>query len=491
MKVLLVALSLLLHPALACAATYDGAANRYTVVFNADASRAHVEADIWVEGEELALFGVSPTPQFKNGQADFLEHLAARDVAGGPLALTDKGEGEYTVAGDRRIRLSYDVRLDHGRHAWPGGAEEVAYRTDEGVMATGNTLFLVPGVKMHGPTEVRFQMPPGWQAHTPWRAGSAAHSFVAATRRELVSNALFFGTARAEHFSAGGIQLSLLMGKQYWPQRAVFRELIERQLASYLAMFGKPPLAERYLVIINQDNSGDGGAFAGSFSQFLRGHGDRATRPIWGRVVAHELLHFWNGVSMVPNSDKQEWFKEGVTDYLTVMTMARNGLVDRAYLMQFLENLARGQMVARLGMGLKGTVQDAAADKHRNWLLVYGGGSVAALAVDVELRQASGGKTGLPDVMRAMYAQFGAAGKSYTLDDIVRVAREVSGHDLAPLLARTVQSSTMPDQRPTFAAIGLQLEQYPMLETFLLPDPAATDAERTRFQHIFGMRAGR
>ncbi|MES2316661.1 MAG: hypothetical protein V4631_04135 [Pseudomonadota bacterium] len=64
--------------------------------------------------------------------------------------------------------------------------------------------------------------------------------------------------------------------------------------------------------------------------------------------------------------------------------MARNGLVDHAYLMQWLENLARGQMVARMGLGLNGAVQAAAKDKHKNWLLVYGGGSVAALAMDVD-----------------------------------------------------------------------------------------------------------
>jgi predicted metalloprotease with PDZ domain len=364
----------------------------------------------------------------------------------------------------------------------------VAYRTGEGVMATGNTLFLVPGVKMHGPTEVTFDLPPGWQAHTPWRAAGARHSFTVPTRRDLVSNAMFFGTARAERFNAGGIDLTLVMGRPYWPQRALFMELIGRQLASYQALFGKPPLAERYLIVINQDDSGDGGAFSGSFSQFLRGTGDRATRPIWGRVVAHELLHFWNGVAMAPASDQQEWFKEGVTDYLTVMTMARNGLVDRPYLMQWLENLARGQMVARMGLGLTGTVQQAAGDKHKNWLLVYGGGSVAALAMDVELRQASGGKTGLPDVMKALYAQFGAPGQTYTLADIVRVTRDVVGHDIAPLLARIVQSEAMPDQRPTFAAIGLQLEQYPLLETFLLPDPTATPEAQRRFSAIFGAR---
>lgn len=325
MKTRSLALAFLLHASLAAAAPYDGAPNRYKVVFNADASRAHVEADVWIEGNELALFGVAPTAQFKNGQADFLQNIAVRDSAGQLLALADKGEGEYLIDGDRRIALSYDVRLDHGSFKWPAGAEEVAYRTDEGWMATGNTLFLVPGVKMNGATEVAFHLPAGWPAHTPWRAAGAPLTFSVPTRRELVNNALFFGNARAESFKAGGIELSLVMGKRYWPQRAVFKELIERQLASYQALFGKPPLAERYLIVINQDDSGDGGAFAGSFSQFLRGRGERATRPIWGRVVAHELLHFWNGVSMQPADDRQEWFKEGVTDYLTVMTMARNG----------------------------------------------------------------------------------------------------------------------------------------------------------------------
>jgi predicted metalloprotease with PDZ domain len=491
MKTLALTLALLLPAWHASAAAYDGAPNRYRVSVNADATRAHVEADVWVEGNELALFGVDPIAQFKNGQADFLEKITVRDTAGQPIALTDKGEGEYLIAGERRVALSYDVRLEHGNYKWPAGAEEVSYRTDEGLMATGNVLFLVPGVKMNGPTEIEFQLPAHWQAYTPWRASGAPNTFVARTRRELVNNALFLGTARAERFKAGGVELTLVMGKRYWPQRAVFMDLIERQLASYQALFGKGPLAERYLIVINQNESGDGGAFAGSFSQFLRGRGERATRPIWGRVVAHELLHFWNGVSMAPSSDQQEWFKEGVTDYLTVMTMARNGLVDRHYLMQWLENLGRGQMVARMGLGLTGTVQEAARDKHRNWLLVYGGGSVAALAMDVELRQASAGKAGLPELMKAMYAQYGAAGKTYTLDDIVRVAKEVSGHDVAPLLGRIVQSDTMPDQRATFAALGLRLEQYPLLETFLLPDPNATPAARLRFTQIFGAAPGK
>ena len=82
-----------------------------------------------------------------------------------------------------------------------------------------------------------------------------------------------------------------------------------------------------------------------------------------------------------------------------------NGLVGRAYLMQWLENLSRGQVIARQVQGIKGTVRDAAKDKHKNWLLVYGGGSVAALAMDVEIRKTTANRQGLPEVMRALYAK--------------------------------------------------------------------------------------
>jgi hypothetical protein len=58
--------------------------------------------------------------------------------------------------------------------------------------------------------------------------------------------------------------------------------------------------------------------------------------------------------------------------------------------------------------------------------------------------------------------------------------------DIGPLLEQIVRSETMPDQRATFAALGLQLEQYPLLETFLLPAPDATPEQRQRFQTLFG-----
>ncbi len=483
----LFAASLALSLASQIASAYDGLQNHYRVRIDADAGRAHVEANVWVDGDRVALYNVMPTDALKNGQADLLESLTARTPEGAPLALRDKGEGEYALEGDRRVVLRYAVRLEHGDHHWPSGAEEVSYRTDEGLMASGYALFLAPVKSMPGRTRVDFSLPQGWRAHTPWQALEAPGSFIVGSRRELLNNAMFLGTARAERIEAGGLELTLVMGRRYWHRRDAFVDLIRRQAESYRELFGAAPLAARYLVVINQGDTGDGGAFSGSFSQFLRGDGDADTLPIWGRVVAHELAHFWNGLSLVPADDGLEWFKEGVTDYLTVTTMTRNGLAGRDYLMRWLENLPRGQFVARLGMGLRDTVQDAGRDKHGNWLLVYGGGSRAALAIDVAMRRETGGRSGLPDLMRALYREFAAPGKRYGHDDIVRTAARLGAPGVGPLLEAVVRGTAMQDERPVFAAIGLRLEQYPLLESFLLPDPAATPAERQRFSAIFGM----
>ena len=94
----------------------------------------------------------------------------------------------------QRIRLSYTVRLEHDRYAWPAGMEEVSYRTDEGVMATGAALFFADGdAPVQAPIEVDFDLPRGWQARTPWTGTGNGDRFRVDSRRELISNALFLG----------------------------------------------------------------------------------------------------------------------------------------------------------------------------------------------------------------------------------------------------------------------------------------------------------
>lgn len=480
-------LSLLLFtPLLSMAGDWDGQPNRYRVRVDPEANRATVEADLWQQSDLLSMYSVMQVPGLANGQVSLVEGLRATDARGTNLPLKDLGEGDFGIAGGQRIRLSYAVRLEHDRYAWPAGMEEVSYRTDEGVMATGATLFFADGdAPVKAPIEVDFDLPRGWQARTPWTRLGEGDRFRVESRRELLSNALFLGTAHTEAFDAGGVELTLVLGKRYRQSAPLFVDLLRTQLASYAELFGGPPLSKRYLIVINDHESGDGGAFASSFSQFVQGDADERNRVIWGYVMAHELLHFWNGLSLVPTDHREEWFKEGVTDYLTIVTLARNGWLDENLLFKRLENVPRRYLIARYAQNLRMSVRDAGKDKQPNRQLVYGGGSLAALALDVALRERSGDRVGLPDFMRALHAEFGKPGKTYALADLERIAKDLTGSDFAGLFADTVGSETYFDIRPSYAALGLRMDSF-VEEMFISREPAATPVQRARFEATFG-----
>jgi len=486
MRRLLLILAVSLCPLFAVAApAWDGQPNRYRVAIDGDI--AEVDADLWLSGDLLSLFNVVDVPGLANGQASLLDGLQVTDATGAPLAAEDLGGGDFRLARGGRVHASYRVRLEHDRHPWPAGMEEVGYRTDEGVMLTGYSLFLADGGDaMQGPIEVAFDLPAGWCAHAPWTA-RADGGFDVASRRELLSNALFLGTARAETIEAGGVELTLVLGRRYLPARERFERLLRTQLASYAGLFGGPPRAARYLVVVNEHESGDGGAFASSFSQFIHGDADARNEVIWGYVMAHELLHFWNGLSLVPADEREEWFKEGATDYLTIMTLARNGLIDEALLFKRLENVPRRYLIARHAQRLGMSVREAGRDKQANRQLVYGGGSLAALALDVQLRERSGDRVGLPDLLRAMHAEFGRTGRPYALADIERIAHGLTGTDFRAFFADAVESGGWFDIRPSYAALGLRMDSF-VEEMFISREPGATPAQRARFEAVFAPR---
>ncbi|GHB95111.1 hypothetical protein [Thermomonas carbonis] len=458
---------------------------------DAQASRAVVEADLWQQSDMLSMYNVMEVPGLPNGQASLVEGLRAADAKGATLALKDRGAGDFGIAGGQRIRLSYTVRLEHDKYPWPAGMEEVSYRTDEGMMATGAALFFADGdAPVQAPIEVDFDLPRGWQARTPWTSAGDGDRFRVDSRRELISNALFLGTAHAETFDAGGVELTLVLGERYRRSLPLFVDLLSTQLASYAELFGGPPLSRRYLIIINEHASGDGGAFASSFSQFVQGDADERNRVIWGYVMAHELLHFWNGLSIVPADHREEWFKEGVTDYLTIVTLARNGWLDENLLFKRLENVPRRYLIARYAQNLQMSVRDAGKDKQPNRQLVYGGGSLAALALDVALRERSGDRVGLPEFMRALHAEFGKPGKTYALADLERIAKALTGSDFSGFFAGTVGSESYFDIRPSYAALGLRMDSFAE-EMFINREPDASPAQRARFKAVFGSPAVR
>ena len=107
-------LTLVLFLSWSCAANAgDGAPNRYRVAIDEEAMHAEVDADLWLDGDILALFNVFEVPGLEHGQASLLEDLRVTDAAGVPLAVQDLGGGDFRLPQGGRIHARYRVRLAH------------------------------------------------------------------------------------------------------------------------------------------------------------------------------------------------------------------------------------------------------------------------------------------------------------------------------------------------------------------------------------------
>jgi predicted metalloprotease with PDZ domain len=169
-------------------------------------------------------------------------------------------------------------------------------------------------------------------------------------------------------------------------------------------------------------------------------------------LIAHELVHAWNGrwrqpadlwspTFNQPADGSLLWVYEGQTEFWGLVLAARAGMRDRQ---QTLDKLAMdADFVAnRSGRAWK-TLQDSTNDatymagnrvSWRDWQRredYYPEGVLLWLDVDARLRELSGGKRGLDDFARAFFKTDGGAAstKTYTFDDVCAALNAVVAAD--------------------------------------------------------------
>lgn len=158
-------------------------------------------------------------------------------------------------------------------------------------------------------------------------------------------------------------------------------------------------------------------------------------------VYAHEVFHAFNVKRLRPAGlwpyryDVAQptpwlWVSEGITDYYADLVMVRGGAITST---DFL-GLTKGKMdhVAQLPPL---ALEDASLEA---WLRIrdgsngiyYDKGSLAGLALDILIRDATNNAASLDDVMRSLYRSAYKAGRGFTADDwwgaVSRAARGAS-----------------------------------------------------------------
>lgn len=457
----------------------------YRLTFSSDKKSVHVDAAFSIDEPVIFLY-VQETKELPDGEASFVKNLTMKNVQGVEIPLKNRGVGDWEHDAERndRVSLSYDVDLNHHSFSWPGGIDEVVFVRDDAVFFTGDALFILPGEQIRD-IDIDVVVPNGWNISVPWKR-TGANTFRAENRRDLISNCGMVGTHDVHTVSVDSFRLQLAIGGSQKQSKQLFIKTMTPALQAYSRLFGGSRFSD-YLIVIHDDKQSDGGAFRSSFSQVIDGVANNNSVVTWGHTMLHEIFHLWNGNAITP-STQEEWFKEGVTDYMTVKYLYSLNIFDKTDFFKAMENTYRkyvlAQMMDRMANHPRISVREAGAEKAKNRLLVYGGGSLIAMMLDVELRERTGRKKGMEDLLRTMYDEFGRTDKQYTLDDIIRISNSLAGSDMKWFFDRYVNGWEQFDVRPYYTKLGIQLDTF-VEEIYLSKIADASVEQRMLFQSVF------
>jgi len=232
-------------------------------------------------------------------------------------------------------------------------------------------------------------LPTGWTLATSFGAGSdilsRCQSFTGL--RDGMDGALFAGgDFRLHTFKVGQRDVELAI-RGTW---SFSDEEAENQLRKPIQLaraFWHDENFPYFLVILapwDEEDTTEGSGYTNAFWFFMSPK-DVLSRPLWQKDLLHEAFHEWEPRRMGVLTESQQpsdWFREGITDYYADLLAYRGGLLSRA---EYAQQINRG--LTAYANGSKSP---------------YDTGLVLGLWLDSVIRQRSGGKQSLDDVMFEM-----------------------------------------------------------------------------------------
>ena len=178
-------------------------------------------------------------------------------------------------------------------------------------------------------------------------------------------------------------------------------------------------------------------------------------------LISHEYFHSWNVKRIKPAAfspydlsregyTRLLWAFEGITSYYDDLALLRCGLIDSKRYLGLLAQTISG--VERGAGRLKQTLEESSFDAWTKYyrqdenspnsiVSYYTKGSLAALALDLTIRQQTDGRLSLDDVMRALWQKWQADGQGLAEDEWERIAQQVTGLDLHAFFDSALRST--------------------------------------------------
>ena len=391
-----------------------------------------------VEGDAPVLLSLPAWTPGAYEIANFARHVTSFSAMqqGRPLRWDKLDPDTWRVVPARRgaVEVRYSVRADSldSSTSWTG--VEFGYFNGTNVFPfVEGRLDLAATVKVH--TE------PGWLVTSGMTPDATAREYRATDFHDLVDHPFFVGRYDLDSALVADRWMRLATyptGAVNRQQRANLWDALKRSVPPLAAVFGEVPW--KTYTVLQVVDSGFGGmsALEHAESELAIVGAPYLDEPFVPSIHAHEIAHAWNvkrlrPADLVPYAyDRPQpttwlWLSEGVTDYYADLALVRAGITDQAAFL----NTTLGKID-----GVEQRPATALEDASlQSWLgmsdgtadLYYDKGSLAGLALDILIRDASDNKRSFDDIMRELWTGTWKKGRGFTADDFWNAVSRAAG----------------------------------------------------------------
>ena len=409
----------------------------------------------------------------------FVSDFTARTKQGKLLTVEKLDENSWRIKqADQLHRISYtvedtwDTELPGDFVFEPGGTN---IEEDKNFVLNTHGFFGYLDDQKRVPYQVEVIKPAGFYGSTPLTAvktTASTDTYALDSYNHLVDSPMMYNKPDTTVLKVGGADILISV---FSPNKKLTASEVGKTIGPMLEaqkeyLGGKLPI-KKYAFLIylfdRQPKSGKMGALEHSYSSLycLPEYGAETLAQTIRDVSAHEFFHILAPLSIhseqihyfdfnKPQMSKHLWLYEGITEYFAGHMQAKQGLIDLPKYAEMLQEkfFAADQYNDTLPFTVmsKGCL-DVHKDQYDN---VYQKGALINLCLDVKLRQLSGGKYGVQNMMADLAKMYGKD-KPFKDDELFDVITKLTYPEIRTFFKRHVEGPEPLPLEEVFAAVGI------------------------------------
>jgi predicted metalloprotease with PDZ domain len=413
--------------------------------------------------------------------AKFVKDFHAEDGSGRPLPFDKTAKNTWHVRTGQvpSFVVSYDV------YAFTRFVAD-SYLSDDGGFITPAGIFMHVAGHLKDPVTVTVRPGPGWKQVSTGLDPVPDHpqTFTARDFDTLYDCPILVGNQEILTFEAAGLPHTVAAYDLGAFDRAKFTGDLRKIVEAAASLMGEFPYRHYTFLIIGPGGGGLEHLNSTAVTLNPGSLDDPRGYQRWLSFIAHEYFHLFNVKSIRPialgpfdydgeNYTDMLWFSEGVTVYYEYMLLNRAGLMSRD---EVLERL--GSTVATYENAPGRLRQSATLSSFDTWTGFFGRSEHAAnttisyydigcglgLLLDLEIREASEGRSSLDDVMRTLYRTFYKEKKrGFTDGEFRSVCERAAGVPLGEFFDVYAATAKKWDYAKylSYAGLGIDVEPRP------------------------------